>query len=328
MRVFYQIRAKVVKPLIDVIKQNGDDIEVIFKQLLIPLKAQSDDETFISWLCVRKLTTYINNKYDTPVIGFDSINKIGTYHLQPYTTYIHHNSTSLINALELFSELNNRYESYTNYWLEHENENLYFCYKAKDNLHLANHIIEQMIVATMIEVIRYFCSKDWSPNLIYVKDIEKSAFEHSYMKNSQLFFQQPYCKLSIDAEVQELFKPIKVSSLSPMNTDIINEVFSKRLERLLTPYLDEFMPTLEQTSKITGLSARTIQRNLEKEQLTFRQFIEHIRFNLAKYWLTSTDITIIELSERLHYNSYNNFTRAFRRWTGLSPTEYRLKNSN
>ena len=109
MKGAYQLRATLIKPMISIIASNGDSVEEAFRKLLLPVEAIDNENTFISWVCVRKLITYIDNKYNTPLLGFETVSKIGIYHLQPYLAYLHSESENLTDALLLFAELNRRY---------------------------------------------------------------------------------------------------------------------------------------------------------------------------------------------------------------------------
>jgi AraC-like DNA-binding protein len=74
------------------------------------------------------------------------------------------------------------------------------------------------------------------------------------------------------------------------------------------------------------MSVRTLQRRLAKEGLTYSQLITRIRYNRAVQLLQDSSLKIIEISEELGYEDHAHFTRAFKRWTGLSPREFRRQN--
>jgi AraC-like DNA-binding protein len=44
---------------------------------------------------------------------------------------------------------------------------------------------------------------------------------------------------------------------------------------------------------------------------------------MAVKWLAETDMSVKEISERLHYNNSQNFIRSFRKTEGITPGEYR-----
>lgn len=72
------------------------------------------------------------------------------------------------------------------------------------------------------------------------------------------------------------------------------------------------------------MSSRTLQRKLSAEGTTFKQILEAIRQKLAMEYLKDEQLSFSEISYLLGYSEQSSFTRAFKRWTGTSPTQVRL----
>lgn len=71
-----------------------------------------------------------------------------------------------------------------------------------------------------------------------------------------------------------------------------------------------------------NVSVRTLQRRLEEEGTSFQYLADQARKELALKYMESGAHQIKEISYMLGYNELSAFTRAFRRWTGTSPTAY------
>jgi len=71
------------------------------------------------------------------------------------------------------------------------------------------------------------------------------------------------------------------------------------------------------------MSRRSLQRRLADEGLTFSQILAETRLRLAADWLQNTDKPVGEIAFDLGYRDASNFTRAFRRQTGVSPQRFR-----
>lgn len=82
-------------------------------------------------------------------------------------------------------------------------------------------------------------------------------------------------------------------------------------------------PRLEAVAAEAGCSARTIQRRLRDAGLTFTQVLDEVRLETAARLLRGSEIRVIDLAIDLGYSDHANFTRAFRRWAGTSPTHFR-----
>jgi len=70
-------------------------------------------------------------------------------------------------------------------------------------------------------------------------------------------------------------------------------------------------------------SRSTLQRQLGAEGTSYRQILESTRRSLAEQYLRSSDYSQAEVAFMLGFTDQSNFARAFRRWTGMTPGEFR-----
>jgi AraC-like DNA-binding protein len=79
---------------------------------------------------------------------------------------------------------------------------------------------------------------------------------------------------------------------------------------------------IESCARALAMSARTLQRRLGTDQTSFRELVDLARRDIAlqKIRLPATSVT--DLAFVLGFSEVSAFSRAFRRWTGKSPTEY------
>lgn len=71
-----------------------------------------------------------------------------------------------------------------------------------------------------------------------------------------------------------------------------------------------------------GLSKRTLQRRLSAEKLSFKDLLDLYRQEQAMLMLQNGDLDMANIAYALGYNEQSSFNRAFRRWTGLSPSAW------
>jgi AraC-like DNA-binding protein len=81
--------------------------------------------------------------------------------------------------------------------------------------------------------------------------------------------------------------------------------------------------SLDDTARALGLSARTLKRRLAGEGTDFTTLLDEQRRQRALLLLRSADLSVEEVARRVGYSDVANFTRAFRRWAGTTPTAYR-----
>ncbi|AKV03003.1 Transcriptional regulator, AraC family [Labilithrix luteola] len=73
------------------------------------------------------------------------------------------------------------------------------------------------------------------------------------------------------------------------------------------------------------MSARTLQRRLEEEGTRFSEVVDTAREKLARQKLRETTLTLAEIAYQVGFSDVATFSRAFKRWTGLSPGAFRRR---
>ncbi|MFY0566955.1 AraC family transcriptional regulator ligand-binding domain-containing protein [Archangium lansingense] len=82
-------------------------------------------------------------------------------------------------------------------------------------------------------------------------------------------------------------------------------------------------PSMEAVAQTLGTSGRTLQRRLSEAGTSFVALLGEVRWELAREQLARTDMEVAELSFLLGFSDSSAFHRAFKRWEGVTPLEYR-----
>ncbi|MGB1220128.1 MAG: AraC family transcriptional regulator [Alcanivoracaceae bacterium] len=93
--------------------------------------------------------------------------------------------------------------------------------------------------------------------------------------------------------------------------------------RELMIFGEEGFPGLEAISRQLNMTARTLRRRLEQEGTSFKTLTEEAKRRDALKLLDDYSLDIQRVAELLGYQDPANFTRAFRQWTGQTPSQYR-----
>jgi len=88
-----------------------------------------------------------------------------------------------------------------------------------------------------------------------------------------------------------------------------------------------FPPRLGQVAQALFMSERTLKRHLQGEGATYQEVVDEVRLKRAEELLTTRRLSLGQISDALGYADAANFTRAFKRWTGMSPSAYRRDNA-
>ena len=83
--------------------------------------------------------------------------------------------------------------------------------------------------------------------------------------------------------------------------------------------------SISSVARAIGLTPRTLLRRLTEEGTTFRDELEAVRREQALAYLRETTLSMTQLACLLDFNTVASFHRAFRRWIGMTPGDYRRK---
>ncbi|MEP2668553.1 MAG: AraC family transcriptional regulator ligand-binding domain-containing protein [Cyclobacteriaceae bacterium] len=95
------------------------------------------------------------------------------------------------------------------------------------------------------------------------------------------------------------------------------------VESLITTALPSGIPSIARLSEHLGMSNRTLTRRLSEKGFTFRDLIKKSQEAVSKELLKNSTRSVAEIAFETGFSEQSAFNRAFKRWTGLSPVEFR-----
>jgi AraC-like DNA-binding protein len=186
-------------------------------------------------------------------------------------------------------------------------------------------------IAITCNVVRSLCGADWSPTEVLLAG-RPPADVRPYRR----FFRSP---VRFDAEQNALVFPAAVleQRLPHANPELqrllLEEVqqldrelaldFTTKVRRLLRAGLIVGQCSAERTAALFAMQRRTLTRRLRAEGTTFEALLAEIRYEAARQLLTDTAMPMRRIAEALGYADLSVLTRAFKRWSGATPTEWR-----
>lgn len=96
-----------------------------------------------------------------------------------------------------------------------------------------------------------------------------------------------------------------------------------RVRAILQTQRPRFRPTMEEIAKQLGMSARSLRRRLSDEGVPFLRLAEEAQMLAARDMLDNVRLSIQEVAYSMGFSEPSAFHRAFKRWTGMTPKQYR-----
>lgn len=145
---------------------------------------------------------------------------------------------------------------------------------------------------------------------------------HFGAEHDALLFDEP--TLAIEPPLgDEGLSAFLLGQLESVRAQLEDRTLEARVHRAITDALCDGPPSREQIARRMGMSERTLQRRLADEGLTFRDVANRARREVAQSLLTLPDHTLAEVAFLTGFSDQSAFHRAFKRWSGQTPQEFR-----
>ncbi|MDR6881199.1 AraC family transcriptional regulator [Bacillus sp. 3255] len=163
-------------------------------------------------------------------------------------------------------------------------------------------------------------------NLLMVMQESGISLNQIHPNKGSLF--EELLGLHMTAEIEDWFWTEVVHPLIRIYRDRQDAQYhniSEKIIDLVHKYYDTDL-TLEDCASRLHYNANYLSSIFRKEtNCSFSDYLSTYRFNMAKKWLSETDMPIKDISSKLRYNNSQNFIRSFRKQEGLTPGQYRDK---
>lgn len=188
-------------------------------------------------------------------------------------------------------------------------------------------VIELYDLQFMVKLVRSAVGDSWLPPAVHVQcdslpdglSATEVSAGHIRFSSTMTAIAIPKALMAAPMSEYRAFPAAASTNLS-LGTDHIDFVISLRL--LLTGYLNEGLG-IGDCADLVGMSDRTLQRRLAEHKTSFNELLDQIRFDTAKQLLRDKSVSLSDIAYDLGYANPANFTRAFRRWAGVSPRQHR-----
>ncbi|OKH39773.1 hypothetical protein NIES2119_05880 [[Phormidium ambiguum] IAM M-71] len=329
MKFIPLVRSSAVLPFVKFLNHIGAPSERYLKQAHLPIFNLENSENLVSLTQALAFLELVTRKEGIKNLGFmvgqkTSIPQFGNLGLLVSQSLTLHDA--LCKLFKLHSTLN----SGEKIWLTEDNNYLWLNhqYTIPDHIYAEQGI--GFALAMYINIIGLAAGSNWQPDRLYLQGSKNKFFlQLDCLSNTQIYFHQPNNAFRFSKDL--LSKPL-IRSKIPFTSHNVEEDlkltapstnFTDSLRQLILLLLPEGYPTLPIAAEAAGTSIRTFQRLLEKSNLNYSQLVEQVRFDQAVHLLKNPTNQMINIGFDLGYTDAANFTRAFKRWTGVSPRQFR-----
>lgn len=168
------------------------------------------------------------------------------------------------------------------------------------------------------------------------------SFKHKPPSNMQSYHQAFQCPILFNQSNNSItYKTSDLNTRTAKADESINRFLLERVEeerkgieinafkiasdveKLIMDALPSGIPSISHIGGHMGMSTRTLTRRLTAQGISFRDLVKTTQEKISKDLLKNTSNSIGEIAFQTGFSEQSAFSRAFKRWTGKSPLEYR-----
>ena len=189
----------------------------------------------------------------------------------------------------------------------------------------------QLVALSLMLHLNFLCSAagpGWRPTEVWVPVRRLTGRDTiPLLSDTRLVFEKPEIRITFPTDLLRLPLPHSAGGMSPVITKWLESRpatdVGGAVQQIVTALLPDGSPGIHLIAQAVRTSPRTLQRRLKQEGVTFAQVVARARFHAAQRLLDSPDRKVIDVALDLGYSDPAHFTRAFSRWSGVTPREFR-----
>jgi AraC-like DNA-binding protein len=198
-------------------------------------------------------------------------------------------------------------------------------------------IVTDLSMSVLVDMCRMNFGASFRPRQVQLKRSAPHArHEYSAFYGCPVHFNAPEDSFTLSARDADEPLPTSNRQLAATLDRLITEQLAHldrnnvatRCQASLLEQLSSGELSEEQMAQRLHMSRRTLQRKLAEAETTYQKLLEDTRRDLALRYLEDPRHSITDITFLLGFSQQSAFTRAFRRWTGMSPTDYRAAHAS
>lgn len=186
--------------------------------------------------------------------------------------------------------------------------------------------------STTICMMRNFTGVDLQPlEVTFTYAEPESRSEYDRIFRCPILFGQKENSFTIDTSVFNtpilMANPRLLEHFEKYAQEVLTEIdqrneYTRIATKIIIAHLDDEALSIERVAKEMSISVRTLQKRLEEEGVIFSDLLREIRHRLARKYLRE-DYSVEQITYLLGFSEPSAFRKAFKKWSGVTPREYR-----
>jgi len=185
-----------------------------------------------------------------------------------------------------------------------------------------------VLLAALVSALRSLCGPEWNPSEVRLpRSAPADVKPYRSHFRCELVFDSPHASIvlrreDLDSPIAgadaDRFRALEVAASEQLDSNLLPLLY-----RSLRGLLVAGEPKAARLAQQFGMHERTLERRLRARGTSFRAILDQVRNDVARALLIDTNLTMDRIGLALGYSEVAAFSRAFRRWSGMSPSDWR-----
>lgn len=325
------VRANILTGFVRLLEEIGAPVQRLLATTKLPTSVLEDPEALLPLKQVFEFYEQSVQAEGCESLGLLVGQKIQIEDLGAFGRLLRH-SLTLHDAIQTAIHMIAAYNSGDRIWLIEQGDQVWLCRKFTDEIDVGRQYADQCSVMIMIHLVQLAAGSEWKPTEIHLETIKLQGLNQiELLSDTNILFEQeataigfPRSLLSLPLKNPDKYRDIQCyKDYETLHSSAPATTFPGSVRQIAASLLKEDYPDIRLMAEMVGMSIRTLQRQLNKAGLTYSRLIEQVRFDRSVRLLSDPSIKLADVAVELGYTDPANFTRAFRRWSGVSPSDFR-----
>ena len=321
------VRLILAAPLIEDLQVRGIDVKEAIGDFSLKPNDFKDPELWIPAAKMYALVERFAEISHDPFFGVNSGEKLDPWSWPPMAQAVRH-SSSVGEFLLRFMEDTQADVTSCTYILKSSGDRTTFKESRVTDGGLIPRHNDGYTVTYLLAVLRGAVGQRWDGSKVLAHVCDLTAIPPAYLgirtaetntMGASISFPTKWLLLPVAGDSQRSLDPADSGWTNPV-PDIVSAFHYS-----VGPHIHEFNLDAQRVAEICGLSKRTLARKMKRRGTTVSREISMMRKTAASQLLGETDRSIAEIAAGMGYPDPVVFSRAFKRWTGHSPRDFRKK---
>lgn len=319
-----------LRPLVQMLRHHGVDTDSLLRDYQVDPASVADPETRIDAQSTSRLLDHAEQLLGDPSLGISMArhSEYSTFGGLGLALAAGGSLRSVLNRIVRFHRLISDVVVSS---LSEDAHSLTLHLRPANDAHAPHPQALLFVLASIMGMLRYRIRRDLNPVEVTtppVNDVFCRALSRYFRAPARQcdHFSLRFDRQAADA-LLEASDPQLAAMLDATLTQRLAEVERGSLAMQLSIWLEERLPEgeppLAEAAERFHVSARSLQRRLRDEDLTWQQLLEKTRRLLVERHLRAPNMSITQLAFLLGFSDVSSFSRAFKKWYGVSPKQYR-----